>query len=184
MKTATAIGILSALLFLSSCNTTNYPNEIQTIDSLLMRIDTAQKIYAEIDTTGIKEKGEIFNRKFNYLTAFYQQSPDTITREAAFLIADYRTLRKPYAQFVDRYLNYGEELEFSQKQLADLRFDLEHNLLDTNFVKRMMFSEREAIESIVNNIKNLSIGKEMMVDRNEKLDPVIDSLINTIKSEI
>lgn len=184
MKTATAIGFLSALLFLSSCNSTNYPNEINTVDSLLMRIDTAQNIYAKIDTTNIRAEGEVFKRKFNYLTAFYQQSPDTITRKAAFLVADYRTLRKPYAQFIDRYHTYGEELEFSQKQLVDLRFDLEHNLLDTNFVTRMMHSEKEAVENVVIQIKNLSIGKDMMVDRNEKLDPVIDSLINTIKLKI
>ena len=184
MKTATAIGILSALLLLSSCNTTNYPAEIKTIDSLLMRIDTAQKIYAKIDTSGIRNEGEAFKRKFNYLTAFYQQSPDTISREAAFLVADYRTLRKPYAQFIDRYRTYGEELDFSEKQLVDLRFDLEHNLLDTNFVKRMIFSEKEAVETVVSDIKNLSIGKDMMVDRNGKLEPVIDSLINTIKQKI
>lgn len=184
MKTATAIGILSALLLMSSCNTTNYPNEIKTVDSLLMRIDTAQKIYAKIDTTNVREEGEVFKRKFNYLTAFYQQSPDTITREAAFLVADYRTLRKPYAQFIDRYRTYGEELAFSQKQLVDLRFDLEHNLLDTNFVNRMIHSETEAVESVVTQIKSLSIGKDMMVERSEKLDPVIDSLINALKLKI
>ena len=184
MKIATAVGFLSILLFMSSCNTTNYPNEIKTIDSLLMRIDTAQKIYAKIDTTGIREDGDTFKRKFNYLTAFYQQSPDTITREAAFLVADYRSLRKPYAQFIDKYKAQGAELAFSEKQLVDLRFDLEHNLLDTNFVNRMIYSEKEAVDKVVNEIKNLSVGKQMMVERNQKLEPVIDSLINAIKLKI
>ena len=184
MKIATAIGILSALLLMSSCNTTNYPNEINTVDSLLMRIDTAQKVYAKIDTTNIREEGEVFKRKFNYLTAFYQQSPDTISREAAFLVADYRTLRKPYAQFFDKYHTYGAELAFSEKQLVDLRFDLEHNLLDTNFVTRMVYSEKEAVEKVVTEIKNLSLGMDVMVETNGKLEPVIDSLINVIKLEI
>src|SRR5690554_132910 len=184
MKIATAIGILSLLFSISSCNTTNYPNELNTIDSLMMRIDTAQKIYAEIDTAAVRHDGETFKRKFSYLSAFYQQSTDTLARETAFLLGDYQSLRKPFSRFIDQYGACGKELAFSEQQLIDLRFDLEHNLLDTNFVSRMVNSETKTVDKIVSEIKTLSLTQSKMVQKNKELEPAIDSLINTIKLKI
>ncbi len=181
MKTRIAITILLSTFLLASCNQTNYPNEIKTIDSLLTRIDSAENLYSKIDTSGLYEEGRTFKMKFNFVKNAYEQSEDTLNHDMAILISEYRDLRKPYAQFKDMYVANAKELEFSKKQLFDLRHDLEYNLLDTNFVRRMVNSERDATESLVNETKNLFSGRKSIIDENNRLEPKIDSLITVLK---
>ncbi|NEN22915.1 hypothetical protein G3O08_05310 [Cryomorpha ignava] len=182
MRIVKAFGFIAILVLVSACNETKYPNEIQTVDRLIAQIDSAQKIHAGIDTTGIKEGNRIFSQKFNFVKANYTQTADTLHRKEALLISNYRDLKKPYDRFNDQYSVNAKELEFSKGQLLDLRHDLEHNLLDTNFVKRMVESEIEATETVVAETKRLENGRKTMIEKNNELEPRIDSLINYIKT--
>jgi len=184
MKSLKTIGFLIVVVLMSACNKTNYPTEIEIVDGLLAQIDSAQKIHAAIDTTGIKEGNRIFNQKFNFVKANYTQTADTLHRKEALLISDYRNLKKPYDRFNNQYSANAKELEFSKGQLLDLRHDLEHNLLDSNFVKRMVASEIEATRAVVNDTKRIEDIRNTMIETNNKLEPRIDSLINLIKDTL
>ena len=65
-----------------------------------------------------------------------------------------------------------------------MRHDLEHNLLDSNFVKRMVASEIEATRAVVNDTKRIEDIRNTMIETNNKLEPRIDSLINLIKDTL
>ena len=184
MRIVKALGFIAILVLISACNETKYPNEIQTVDNLLTRIDSAQKVHAGIDTTGIREGNRVFKQKFNFVKANYTETADTLHREEALLISSYRDLKKPYDRFNDQYSANAKELEFSKGQLLDLRHDLEHNLLDTNFVKRMIASEIEATNAVINETKRLENGRITMIEKNAALEPKIDSLITLIKTTI
>lgn len=182
MRFIIALSIAGILAIISSCTQTQYPDELKTVDSLLTRIDSAEKLHASIDTTGIKEGNRIFQQKFNFVKSNYTKTADTLHREEALLISDYRALKKPYDRFIDQYSANSKELEFSKGQLLDLRHDLEHNLLDTNFVKRMVASEMDATDAVVAETKRLYLGRKTMINKNNELEPRIDSLINFIKA--
>jgi len=183
MKTGIFPGLLLSLFVLVSCNETNYQEEIKTVDHLLSRIDSAQTAHANIDTLGITEAGVSFKKKFSFVQSSYEQEGDTLNREAALLISNYRDLKKPYSNFVDEWMSNAKELEFSKKQLIDLRHDLEHNLLDTNFVSKMVVSEQKATAEAVFDTRRLVRGRKAMIAKNDSLEPLIDSLITKIKSE-
>lgn len=182
MRIAKAIGFIAVLILISACNQTKYPNEIKTVDNLLLQIDSAQKMHAAIDTSGIKEGNRIYKQKFNFVKSNYTQTADTLHRREALLISDYRNLKKPYDRFNDQYSANAKELEFTKGQLLDLRHDLEHNLLDTNFVKRMVADEIDATEAVVKETQRLQNSRKVMIATQKELEPKIDSLINFIKS--
>ena len=183
MKTGLLTGLVLSIFVLASCNETQYQEEIKTVDYLLSRIDSAEKAHANIDTSGIADAGVSFKKKFTFVSSSFEQQNDTLNRDAALLISNYRDLKKPYANFVDEWMANAKELEFSKKQLIDLRHDLEHNLLDTNFVTKMVVSEQKATEAVVFDTRRLERGRKAMVAKNDSLEPKIDSLITKIKSQ-
>lgn len=184
MKTIKSIGFLALFATFSACNQTPYTAEIETVNKLLAKMDSAEQIHARIDTTGLTEGKRVFNQKFNFVTANYTKTPDTLHRQEAMLISDYRNLKKPYDRFSTQYAANAKELEFSKKQLLDLRHDLEHNLLDTNFVTRMVASETEAAERLMAETKRIEDIRTTMIESQSKLEPKIDSLITLIQENL
>lgn len=177
----TAFIVLLATLSLG-CERTHFSNEISSLDSLRAKLDSAERLHRLIDTTGFHEAGKVFTQKLTFIQQKYTESKDTIPRNVALLMANYRDLKKPSKGFIPEYERTRKELKFSKDQIRDLKHDLQNNLLDTNIVVEMMNSERKAVEDVVARVGQLKLSSEFTRKKRSELEPRIDSLIQTLKA--
>lgn len=177
---ALAFGIA---VFITSCQQTNFQKEIVTIDSLLVKLDTIDLMHRRIDTTDFSKLGQRFSENLSYIQEVYTSREDTMPKDVALLMSDYRVLKKPSKGLSGNYQRTNEELKFSKSQLADLKHDLQNNLLDSILVQDMLQDEREAVEAIENSVQELKLSSEFTKTKRAELEPRIDSLIQVLNQE-
>ncbi len=171
-----ALSLMSAAL-LTSCNESGYEKEIAKINQLTAAIDSAQSLFNGIDTAGIAGIGAKYKSTLSAVQNSYKQKGDSIPRGAAMLMSDYRGLRKTIGGYPEKYAQLQDELTFTRIQLVDLKHDLEYNLLDTNLVRKMLASEREAAMKVINETANLQGIRASIDTKITNLQPRVDSLL-------
>jgi len=182
MKRGLAIVVI-LIVSLTGCDRTTYDHEIATIDSLLVQLDTLDLMHRRIDTTDFATLGQEFTDNLSFVQQAYTNREDTMPKDVAMLMSDYRSLKKPAKGFKDKYQRAAEELSFAKNQLADLRHDLQNNLLDSVFVEEMLTEERQAVKAVSSSLEELKISSDFTKKRREELEPRIDSLIQVLKEK-
>jgi hypothetical protein len=181
MKSAWYFVIPCVLLL--ACEQTHYPDEIRRLDSLRVELDSAELLHRRIDTTGFAEAGRKFTENLGFIQQTYTDGNDTIPRDVALLMADYRDLKKPSQGFLTSYERAREELRFSKDQIRDLKHDLENNLLDSGLVEEMVNEELQAVSELTAAIEQLKVSSEYTREKRKALEPRIDSLITALKKK-
>jgi hypothetical protein len=182
MKRGIAL-IFGIAVITTSCRQTNFQKEIGTIDSLLVKLDTIDLLHRRIDTTDFSKLSQRFTENLAYVQEIYTSREDTMPKDVALLMSDYRALKKPSKGLKDKYQKANEELKFSKSQLADLKHDLQNNLLDSILVQDMLQDERKAVEAIENSVQELKLSSEFTKTKRAELEPRIDSLIQVLKQD-
>lgn len=178
-RNLTLLILIAAIGF--SCERTQYAEEIQTIDSLRVELDSSARALDKIDTTGLAAAKTRFTENLYFVQKTYSEREDTMPRDVALLMSEYRSLKKPSTGFLDKYVLASEELEFSKTQLRDLKHDLQNNLLDTNLVEELLTDERKAVEKVVSDVKQLELSNKVTRKKRAEVEPRIDSLIQELK---
>lgn len=174
---------IGMLCILSACNQTKYNPEIQKIDSTLTRIDSADKRLSAIDTSGIYKSSLDFSEKFRYIQSYFKAKNDTIGSELASDFSDFQKLNRAYSDFILTYSTTVKELEFSESQLEDLQHDLKHNLLQDEYVSKLLKTEVEAAENAMNTVDTLAGMKLRQAEKMRMLRPKLDSIYTEIKKD-
>ncbi|MCH2215207.1 MAG: hypothetical protein MK086_08570 [Flavobacteriales bacterium] len=174
---------LVIVLLAYACNRNNYTTEINQIDSLIVELDSAKEIYSSIDTAGFSELSQSFSENTAFVQQVYKQRDDTMPGNVAMLMSEYRELKKPAKGFLVKHSSIGEELNFTQKQLEDLRHDLENNLLDANFVDRMLTDEMKALNEVESSVATLKLSGQFTKEKQAEMEPKVDSLIQVLKNQ-
>jgi len=175
--------LIGILVLLTACNRTDFTTEVKKIDSLMVELDSAIALYNSIDTIGFPEISQSFSENTAFVQKIYTDRNDTMPRDVAMLMSDYRELKKPAKGFLVKHKSIGEELDFTQKQLEDLKHDLENNLLDSNFVDRMLVDELEAVQTVEGSVASLKLSSEFTKKKYAEMEPQIDSLIYVLKNQ-
>ncbi len=174
--------ILLTTIF-ASCNQTPYKSEIAELDKLIVKLDSAKTILQNVDTNGYRDYAKRFQTNLNFVTNHFRNSEDTIGRDLALFMADYRSLKKPYMNFHGTYDQASRELEFTEKQLLTLKHDLQYNLLDSTVVRKMFKRELEETNEIVDLVKRIDFGDDYTRELASKLEPKMDSVIVALKNQ-
>lgn len=181
MKLPIAILILSTALF--ACNSTPYTEEIEEARSLIESLDSASTELAQIDTSGYRNASKAYAVKVGYIQNQYANAGDTIDRELAEILTGYKELKKPYQQFVSKYETTQKEIEFSRKQLKNLKYDMEKASLDTQMVAEFMQTERDAVQKVITSVEQLKNSKSVTKVKAAIWEPKIDSVITVLKAK-
>ena len=179
---STFLPILFGLAVLAGCTRTKYSNELRQIDAMIVELDSARNVHRRIDTTGYGAAMMRYKKRMSSVQESYTMRGDTMERDVAMLMANYRELKKPLERFKDSYAATSADLDFTRTQLLDLKHDLEHNLLDSNLVHRMLREESDAVEHIKMETVQLQTSYKTTQEKTEKLEPRVDSLLIELKS--
>ena len=182
MLRITGILLVSTAL-LMSCQGTNFPSEVKSIDYLIDRIDSAKITHSGVDTTGYAQFRKSYVSNLGFVEQNFKSRGDTIDRELAFFLTGYRALKKPYRDFKSKYEQADKDLIFTEKQLLTLKHDVEHNTLEVHMVSKFMQNETQAVIKIVGTVNQLALSNETTRRKASTLEMQMDSVITLLKSK-
>ncbi len=182
MKMRILFFLVFGLMALYGCKPNPYKEEVKELDQLKKRVEKSSTKLVQIDTTGLAEKWREYKENVNIITSTYKENGDTIGRELAMILSDYKQLKKPYGDFKDAYTQTLEELKFTKNQLLTLKHDLENNILEPPVAEKMVKSERMAARKIIEQVEQLARTDSVTKVKAVKLNATIDSVITSLRT--
>src|SRR5690606_13964005 len=145
--------ILSLPAVFYSCKNTSYREEISKIDSMLMQLDSARIILNNIYGERMTEITSAVDEDINFFHEHFEESANTLDTESRVVINNYRRISKSGSKIAPHLPNIQNDLDLSEKQLKDLRHDVEKNVLTEGQVKKHVREELLASRAVVEEIK-------------------------------
>ena len=138
-------------------------------------IKKADSLYATIDYKKLNETVISINEKLKLIDQKY--NGDTISKETALIIENYKGIGNVLTQFYNQSKKLEEEIEESEKQIADLRHDIEKNIVKEEKMEEYVEREKEALQEVCTQVQltQRSIGLTL-VDY-ESMIPKIEQLL-------
>ncbi len=138
------------LLVCSCSGTDKYRAETNQIDSLLIQLDSAEKAFLKLDSASCTEKLKVVNALLGEATNVIR---DTLLKDEARLLSDFRSIKKPLKEFLTRRSSVIKEILLTRKQLKDLSHDLEQGLISDTEVQKHFQQECELAGMLVMSLK-------------------------------
>lgn len=163
------------------CKNEEKETSIKQIDSLLTvksdllnQIEATQFDSVKLFYSMITKDNEILKRKL-----FGLPSSEKLKKN----LIDYGTIEKGFKKIPKRIQEFKKELEISEKQLNDLKSDLENDLLETEDFQTYYNEEKAIMDRISGEIGNILKVLNDHIRNFHELKPVIalftDSLLKT-----
>lgn len=155
---------LSIVLFYfsnSSCNRTNFSEQIVAVDSLHNQVDSYLFQLNSIDSTEVMSYYPIVKKDIAWVS-------DSLAREdlknSSVFLSKLKTANKLMQVFPQEYSTLKKELTISLYQLEDLKSDLENNTINEVEANRYVNDEKLALKNIGNHEKKLMQKLDSMKD--------------------
>jgi len=182
MKTRIVLLLTLASIAMFSCKPNPHKEDVKELDTLIKEVEKSSTKLVQIDTTGLSQKWKEYNKNVNTITETYQSNNDTIGKELAMILSNYRQLKKPYSEFKDAYAAALKELKFTKNQLVTLKHDLENDILEPPVAAKMMQSEKLATRKIIGQVEQLALTDSVTQVKAVKIEATIDSVISSLST--
>jgi len=142
----------------TSCNSHDYSNEINRVDSLLVVAEQLHQQVLKIDSASVMEKAEIVNADFK----FVQDSlPEELFLKSSTFLNQIKTIKKMINSFPGEYRILTKETQYSVDQLNNLKIDLKNGSIKPDNVQKYIKDEAKALEVL--NKHFLKINKALII---------------------
>lgn len=160
--------VIGIYFFSNSCNRNDYSQEIIKVDTLFQQVNSFKIYLDSIDSTSVMEYAPLLAHDLKWIDD--SLSKESMSMSSVFLFK-VRTGNKLLENFPIEYSSLKKEVTFSQKQLLDLKEDLQNGSIEKVQVNTYLKDEKLAvkvIESHFNKLKKrLEIMKEYPIVRKE-----------------
>lgn len=181
IKQMVVVLTLAMLSVLYGCKNEEKETNIKQIDSLLTvksdllnQIETIDFDSVNLYYSLIMKDNEILKRKLFGLPSSEKMKKNLI---------DYGTIEKGFKKIPKRMQEFKKELEISEKQLNDLKSDVENDLLEAEDFQTYFNEEKAVLDRISGEINNILKVLNDQIRNFHELKPVIalftDSLMKT-----
>ena len=160
----------------NSCTNPN-AKEIEEVDALLTIINDTEMSLLSIDTGlvfGTKRQMEMDIEEISNIS-------DTITREEAFKLDDIFRSKKGFNTITNNYNGFLREIDFSKKQLNNLKQDLENGLMKEEDFKINYALEEEHILMLNGKIGKALNGLNLAIEKHKSDRPLLLEIIENKK---
>ena len=167
--------IAAGIIALASCSTgQKMISYIDKIDSLSLALENETRMYENIDS----------NLIISYISKmdFQMDTLDSLTNisENQKIVA-YTYLRKSMKMYLVENPQILEEIEFTKKQLTDLKYDAENKLIGEKEQQLYFEKENESVKALLEKMKMYHQKINSQIRNYELLNPTIDYLIDSLK---
>lgn len=169
-------------LFAVSCGPKISTENQSKMDELTLKIDSSVDILMnQIDSSRMVELTDDFFMKQSF---FENDMKDTVDRATIFLIDEYMRNRKSITYLRANYEDFLLEAKTMQKQLKDLKHDVDARLVDDEQFKKyyeLEYNNFLQLDEAVNTVRDVYLRIDtQLVD----LTPKMDSIIKAYKAKV
>lgn len=169
---------LTAILY--SCKRTKYAKEIASLDSLQTILSKADSTLNSIDTAKTNAYYLDAKNNLNYIQNNYK---DTMERELAIFLSDYRSILESLESFNSERNQLLKELNYSQKQIENLIHDLKNNAVEKTKITEYYNTEIEAANELLPSVNAMvDMAKKQLTDYEQKNKRVLE-IVNGLKQK-
>ena len=163
MKTHKIFFLFVVVAFLSfgytRCNTRDFSNEINQVDSLLAIAEQLHQNILKIDSADVMEKAKLVDADFK----FVQDSlPGELFIEASLFLTQLKSVKKMTGSFPNKFKSLKNETDYSIDQLTDLKSDLKNRSLNAGNVSKYIQDESKALAVLGQHINKLMMALDKL----------------------
>ena len=174
---------LAIITLLGSCKSDRYKREVEQVDEIQGRLDSAINIWDEDRISPLRQRVDSMSGRLEAVENTLVEGDDTLS------LSDYQWLER-WAQLrsIEQSLDVSvqalkNDMKKCSSQLSDLRHDLDHNLLDRSKAENYLKREANLCQQVLNRgqrIDSLLSASYILYDQ---VDYFVDSLENNISPE-
>ena len=176
-------GLMVQVMF-TSCKGTDYTKEIATLDSVTVKLDSAEAEVNKIDTNRIGPMYRQIENDLHYVEIFYRNKPkeEVIDKQFATILSDYRSLRKPLRNSLGQVPKLKTDIDYAQSQIENLVHDLEKNLVDKKDATQFVNKEKAEANKVIQNTGYITIVLKDVLPRYDEVSPRVRAYIDSLKA--
>ena len=175
-------GAIVAAVAISGCNNNPHAQRIETCDSLLTVMEELNVLFANIDYDKHFENRADMMKDIERVERYFKTANDTMPRDIAFKVSDYRLIWKGYKRMEGEYGQVEKELEYTTNQLEHLRKDLEHKTLTEPMAERFLKEEKTAVAMLDVSTRSIKTKLENTEKKYQDQKPVIIQLADSLEN--
>lgn len=177
----TSLLALPLLFLLTQCNTfTSYKAEVSTVDSLLTEVKKMEERFNNLDFTTISTVKETVFLELDSVTNICKNNDVALTKEEAIFFGRYKGITKPVKKVDKDRGMLIHELEFTQKQLGNLKTDLDKKALSKEEAAKFIADEKMAVKTLEKSISNLERGSDILLTKFKQMRGEVNGHFKTI----
>lgn len=175
---------LMAQLLLGSCSDTEYTKEISALDSVKLRLDSAETMISKLDTTRMGQMVRQIQHDLHEVEVFYRDMPkdSIIDKNAATILSDYRSVRKPLSTAYTQVPKLQKEIDYSQSQIENLIHDLKRNNIEKKDVEQYVRIEMTEAEKAIQNTRYVLLLLDGVFPRYDAISPRVRAYVDSLKA--
>lgn len=181
-------GMLLALLFAGCQRQPDHSGKIQSLDKLLVQLDSAELVFSEVDRSEGIELRKKIDADVKRIAANYTEE---MSRETASLVSQYKSTGNIVKNWGKRHKRISREIERTRKQLQDLKKALEigatedqdGNAFTPEYVEKVYTQECTVAEHLIEEIEDMHERQSRARSTYEKYEPSVERILEQLPAE-
>lgn len=149
-------GAINALL--TSCGDSRYAGEIVRIDSLNITLDSCELVLDSLDMDKISKVTDNVMGDLNDVQRIMIEQEGTLDKPTLMKLSQYYAINSGLRKFKKNHEKVTGEIEFTRKQLKDLKETLESNLVKPDKATEYLKKETEVVRECALLVEKMVIG--------------------------
>lgn len=175
------IGLLFILsifsLLQSACLRDDFKQEITTIDSLKTHLTQLRDSVIALDMDSAQVIHDKASQILKTLHEYYDPRAEELSLEDGIKFGQFKTIKKALRNYRERHENILKELEYTSKQLQDLKESMERSEFEKKVGEQYLNDEKEAVALLEKEINSLKKGIAFAKKRYHKMENEIKALM-------
>jgi hypothetical protein len=178
MKNITIFLIALIIITLSACKTTENPEKMQKVDSLMFVIQNIDSIFQSLDSAKVTDSYSEYELTIKEFGKYFTDERDTNWNT----ITSYAEIKKPLRNFLRQYRDFREEIEFSKKQLTTLKNSISEGIIPSDSIDYYIDSESGAVKMLEQCLVFVVNDAGAELARFDSLQPTMLKLVEIYKN--
>lgn len=173
------LGALSITFVTTSCGHKKWPREASQLDSISNLLPPLVDKLSSFDSTETKTAYDTIMANLKYIQ---DNLKDSISREDAEMLSDYRGIRKPLKNFSKKRQKLLADYAINSRQISTLSVDLKKGLIEENKAYQYFVIEFTAANENYTKMKDLEESTTSVLQKYQLNKPKVDLFIANMKT--
>lgn len=180
MKKIKFIIVLVVSLSLASCHNAEVGDSLEKAEEIKKELKDIKNDFESINSDTISLIYDIMKQDVDTIAKYTNKFPDNKEwRDAYGIYSDAMHMAK---NFFKR--SYDKEIEYSEKQIQDLRTDIENKAFKIDSIRIYLLDEQQAIETLEERIKIHMEISNQIIDKYNRTKPIVNQYIDSLRTTV